>query len=294
MREHTYQWDDVIIGYSLSALIYAFYTGHPIIGYCTSAPKIIDNFDKEIDYSAYGFGKNKTKKQIELWNHLYMLLSMGGQVPFADNVQAIRLGSENALTITSANRSRITKVNYDNLWIFSDTGVEGMPPITKACEIYRVVDWFNVRSGMKHKETHIITPSQDFVREIVFYPSERLDGDHPDMKDLCAISYLDKEQLDMFEHSPTYARFATMAAMKEMGIRGTKNGICPKTGNQKHYALKIEFDRREKDRIAMHGYGPEPAITYHDVSPPELLTELLHEGYDKPANPYIPKVLLNS
>ena len=98
----------------------------------------------------------------------------------------------------------------------------------------------------------------------------------------------------MFEHSPTYARFATMAAMKEMGIRGTKNGICPKTGNQKHYALKIEFDRREKDRIAMHGYGPEPAITYHDVSAPEMLTELLHEGYDKPANPYIPKVLLNS
>ena len=52
MKEHTYQWDDVIIGYSLSALIYAFYTGHPVIGYGDSAPKTIDDLDKEIDYSA--------------------------------------------------------------------------------------------------------------------------------------------------------------------------------------------------------------------------------------------------
>ena len=175
-----------------------------------------------------------------------MLLSMGGQIPFADNVQTLRRGEENTLVVTTSNRSRVSRVKYKELWVFDDYGVEGMPPIVEANEVYRVVDWFNVHSGMKHKETFIITPSRDFIREIVFYPSERLDGEHLDMKDLCAISWLDEEQLQLFETSPTYAKFVVLKEMKGMGIRGTKNGICPKTGKQKHYALKIEFDRREK------------------------------------------------
>ena len=294
MKEHVYQWDNVVIGYSLSAFIYAFYTGAPVIGYGGSMPKIFDDFKSEVDYSAHGFGKGKTTNQVELWNHLYMLLSMGGQIPFADNVQTLRRGEENTLVVTTSNRSRVSRVKYKELWVFDDYGVEGMPPIVEANEVYRVVDWFNVHSGMKHKETFIITPSRDFIREIVFYPSERLDGEHLDMKDLCAISWLDEEQLQLFETSPTYAKFVILKEMKSMGIRGTKNGICPRTGNQKHYALKIEFDRREKEMIAMHGYAPEPSISFHRVSPPELLSELKHEGWNAPANPYIPKVLLNS
>ena len=294
MKEHVYQWDNVVIGYSLSAFIYAFYTGAPVIGYGGSMPKAFDSFEREVDYSAHGFGKGRTTNQVELWNHLYMLLSMGGQVPFADNVQALRRGEESTLVVTTSNRSRVARVKYKELWVFDDHGVEGMPPIAEANEIYRIVDWFNVHSGMKHRETFIITPSRDFVREIVFYPSERLDGEHPDMKDLCAVSWLDEEQLQLFETSPTYAKFVVLDAMKEMGIRGTKNGICPRTGNQKHYALKIKFDRREKEMIAMHGYVPEPGISFHRVSPPELLSELKQEGWNAPANPYIPKVLLNS
>ena len=177
--------------------------------------------------------------------------------------------------------------------MFNDDGIDGMPPITKTSETYRVVDWFNVLSGMKHGHSRIITPSQDFVREIVFYPSERIDGAKArELKDLCAISYLQEDELDVFEKSPTYAKFAILGAMEDLGIRGTKNGICSKTGNQKHYAVKIEFDRREKDRVAMHGYGPSSQMTYHDVSPLEMLTELRREGYNNPANRYIPKVLL--
>tara|TARA_B100001250_G_C19803776_1_gene792334 strand:+ start:758 stop:1657 length:900 start_codon:yes stop_codon:yes gene_type:complete len=297
MKQHVYQWDNVIIGYSLSALIYAFYTGHPIIGYTRSAPKIIDDFREEVDYAEHGFGKSKTKKQAELWNHLYTLLSMGGQIPFADNTQSIRIDkmglTGGTLTVVSDNRSKVTKVEYGELWVFNDDGIGGMPPITKASETYRVIDWFNVLSGMKHAHSRIITPSQDFVREIIFYPSERIDGATArELKDLCAISYLQEDELDVFEKSPTYVKFAILGAMEDMGIRGTKNGICSKTGNQKHYALKIQFDRREKDRVAMHGYGPSNRITYHKVSPLEMLTELRREGYNKPANRYIPKVLL--
>jgi hypothetical protein len=79
MKEHRYHWDDVIVGYSLSALIYAFYSGMPVIGYMSSAPWHFEKLRFEIDLSEYGMGKGIVRSEIELWNHLYMLLSMGGR-----------------------------------------------------------------------------------------------------------------------------------------------------------------------------------------------------------------------
>ena len=43
---------------------------------------------------------------------------------------------------------------------------------------YRVLDWFDVKSGMSHGVESIKTNS-NFVKEIKFYVSQRLDGVHP-------------------------------------------------------------------------------------------------------------------
>ena len=296
MKGHLYKWENVIIGYNLSAFIYAFYTGHPVIGYSTSAPKIYDEIDN-VDYGSYGFGKGETESQIELWHRLYMILSMGGQLPFADNARSIRVDDDKLLTVTTKNRSRVTKISYDCLWFFDDHGVVGLPPVYIPCELYRVTDWFNVRSGMKHEYQRILTPGDDLVREIYFYPSERIDGYHPEKKDLCAISFLDEEQIDQFKYSSTYAKFKILDTMKNNDIRGASNGICPKYGTSKHYALKIEFDTREKERIEMHSYHVlDESLIFNRLSAEEMLAEIRYnnQGPRIPANPYIPKVLLKS
>ena len=296
MKGHLYKWENVIIGYNLSAFIYAFYTGHPVIGFGTSAPKIFDEIDK-VDYGSYGFGKGETELQIELWHRLYMILSMGGQLPFADNVSSIRLDENRTLTVTTKNRSRVTKVSHDCLWFFDDHGVVGLPSVHIPCVQYRITDWFNVRSGMRHAHQRILTPDDNLVREIYFYPSERIDGHHPDKKDLCAISYLDEEQIDQFEYSSTYAKFKILDTMKSYGIRGASNGTCPKYGTSKHYALKIEFDKREKERVGMHIYHTiDESLIFNRLSAEEMLSEIRYnnQGPRIPANPYIPKVLLKS
>ena len=295
MKEHKYQWDGVVVGYSLSALIYAFYSGMPVVGYPSSAPW---NHEKlpATDLSAYGMGKGIVRYKIDLWNHLYMLLSMGGQVPFADNAASIRI-DENDLVVSTDNRSRIVRGNFRTIWMFDDDKIEGMPPIVTACEDYCVVDWFDVRSGMRHGESKLMDPSEDFVRNIYFYPSQRLYGHHPDKKDLCSESFLHESQLDEFEHSPTYARFRIVERMKGVGIRGARNGTDA-SGKPKHYALKIEFNKRQKRRIEMHTYDIHRSIVYNRVEPHVLLTECLQNaklyGVPRPANPYIPKVLLTS
>ena len=85
--------------------------------------------------------------------------------------------------------------------------------------------------------------------------------------------------------------------MKGVGIRGASNGTGP-NGKPKHYALKLEFNKREKKRIMMHTYTDEPDIVYNRVEPHIILKECLQNakqyGVARPANPYIPKVLLKS
>ena len=295
MKEHKYQWEGVIVGYSLSALIYAFYSGMPVVGYMTSAPWGFEKLPR-MDLSKYGMGKGTMTHQIDLWNRLYMLLSMGGQLPFADNAATVRR-ADNELVVTTNNRSRVVRVQYDTLWMFDDHNIEGMPEITVPCEIYRVVDWFNVRSGMRHGESKLMDPSEDFVRNIHFYPSQRLHGHHPDKKDVCSESFLLEEDLDKFEYSSTYARFKTLERMKNIGIRGTSNGVDA-NGKPKHYALKIEFDKRQKKRVKMHQYKEDKSIVYNRIQPFMLLEECLQNtnrfNKPQPANPYIPKVLLTS
>lgn len=295
MKEHRYQWDGVIVGYSLSALIYAFYSGMPVVGYVASAPWDHEKMPRT-DLSEYGMGKGVMRYEIDLWNHLYMLLSMGGQLPFADNAASIRI-DEGTLIVSTNNRSRIVRGQYETLWMFDDNNIGGMPPITEACEEYCVVDWFDVRSGMKHGESRLIDPSEDFVRNVYFYPSQRLNGYHPDKKDLCSESFLHESQLDDFEYSPTYARFKVIEKMKDVGIRGARNGTGP-DGKPKHYALKIEFNKRQKRRCEMHSYAKRPHIIYNRVQPHLLLKDCLLSakslGTPRPANPYIPKVLLTS
>ncbi len=295
MKEHRYQWDGVIVGYSLSALIYAFYSGMPVVGYMSSAPWHFEKLPR-MHLPEYGMGKGTMVYQIDLWNHLYMLLSMGGQVPFADNVASVRIDG-GALVVNTDNRSRTVRGECSTVWMFDDHNVEGMPEAIKLCKEYRIADWFDVRSGMRHTESRLIDPSEDFVRNIYFYPSQRLCGHHPDKKDVCSESFLHESQLDDFEYSSTYARFRTLERMRGMGIRGASNGVGP-NGKPKHYALKIEFNRREKKRIAMHIYEETPNIVYNRVQPHIILKECLDNtmtfGVPRPANPYIPKVLLVS
>ena len=241
-------------------------------------------------------GKGTVRHKIDLWNRLYMMLSLGGQVPFADNAASIRI-DENSLVVSTTNRSRIVRGEFDTAWIFDDEGIEGMPPIVSVCEDYRVIDWFDVRSGMKHGESKLINPADDFVRNIYFFPSERLHGHHPDKKDLCSESFLHESELDQFEYSPTYARFKTVERMKEVGIRGARNG-SDSNGKPKHYAIKIEFNKRQRRRIMMHTYEERENIVYNRVEPSIILRECLQNtnfyGPPRPANPYIPKVLLTS
>ena len=219
-RDYELTFDKVVVGGSLSALKFALTEQLPIIIYKTKSPHRFTE--------GYVLGE---------YERLCFSLSVAGLVPFSNKVESIRYQDEGPLRVTIKN-SFLFKIHFSKLLIFDVEGVEGLPMAEgKTSELYEVVDWFDVRSGMTHEHDRIDSTS-DFVKCIHFYPTERLDGHHPDKKDAAAISYMTEEQLGEFGWSETYARLKVMEMMKEAGIKGQSCGSS-------NYALRVESSFRE-------------------------------------------------
>ena len=293
---------EIVIGGGLSAVLYAYHTDSVLLRSDDEGPPPFDFFESDIDLSAFHITASKFQlhsnsdykvigaPKRNLWERLSFIKSVSGGIPFADKITAIRINRESKLvTISSPGTS--TDLAYEKLRIFDDKnlhGVSDLQNISTLCENkkYKVLDWFDVRSGCRHKFDYIST-DDDFVREIFFYPSDRMDGNH-DLKDLVAVSYLNREQLESIEYSDTYARLKAKAIMKEHGIRGTRNGRDTKNPEKfKYYALRLESAHRDIYEIEKNFYYDTEDIIFDTRTPEQILSQTaatqsyslnIHEG----------------
>lgn len=242
MRDHVYECEELIVGGSANAFMYAFLNLKPIVFTSVSKPYFFDE-DDGVD-----------------WGKLVFALSLSGLIPCSSGVTNLRVEEGNALKAITQN-SRLIKFRFDKLRVFDDQGVEGLPVPVREEQQYRVLDWINVKSGMTH-EHDVLKSTDDFVKELYFYPSSR-DGMSEDKKDAVAISFLDKKQLSKFEYSDTYARFKVLDMMKKAGIRGARNGRDSRNPEKyKYYALKAETAHREIQKVKMDLYNDTESIIF--------------------------------
>lgn len=184
-------------------------------------------------------------------------LSVNGKV-LAVNPSTARITDEGVRVVTSD--SQVIVVEFDKAHVFDETRLDGLSePRCRIQKLYQIIDWFDVKSGMCHEHDKLFDPSSNLASEIIFYPTERVDGNH-DLKDLAVISYLKEGQLEQFEFSPTVVKFKVLNMMKQVGIRGKRNGKNPLYPDRssvpyKYYALKIEPTRREKLLITRDKYN---------------------------------------
>lgn len=236
-REHELSFDRVVVGGSLAALKYAHANQLPILVYKVKPPH---RFSK--DFIAGECGR------------FCFSLSVAGLLPFSDKIESIRYQEEGPLRITIKN-SFLFKMDFSKLIIFDDEGITGLPePTGKTSELCEVVDWFSVRSGMSH-EFERLESTSDFVKCVHFYPTDRLDGYHPDKKDAAAVSYMTREQVYELGWSDSYARLKVLEMMKEAGIRGQSCGASS-------YALKIETAAREVFPLGKNIYEPTERLEF--------------------------------
>ena len=226
MKDHVYRYDTLVCGCGINTLLYCYRSSIPLV---ISQQQSIFQFDNiKGDFSFLGLPSDEVPT-IELWNRLYIILSMSGKIINPLPTQSLRISGKKLTYVTSGNKKIL--VEFNKIINFEKEQEE--------CMIY---DWFAVKSGGQHNFEKLKDPENFFVQFLRFHRSLRKNV--RGVKDVVAISKMKKNQLIDTNHTEGMARLKAISMMKQAGIRGRSNGIS-KRGYKLHYAIKLEHSHRE-------------------------------------------------
>jgi hypothetical protein len=236
----------IIVGGSLAALLYGYQKKIPVV-WCQ--PKI------PLFFETY----NKWHSKEELWHQLAFQLSLSALAPMPSaGITSFRV--EDGILKMFTDAPFFSTLKYDELMVFDDANLEGWDGELEYDRKYRVLDWINNRRSAPFSIAHRQT-DDDFVREVYFYPSKRIHGNWSGKRDILAVSYLTKKQIENVEYCDTYVRFKVLHLMKEAGITGPKNGIDKKHPTQhKRLSIKLETAKREVERRVKEPYDEDELL----------------------------------
>jgi hypothetical protein len=209
-------------------------------------------------------------QKVMLWERLMFLQALRGNIISTKDVHSLRLSDDKI--IISNEYSKIIEVAFEKCYYYGDENATGFVEKTDLDgATYICYDYIAFNSGGKHEIDYIRTDN-DFVSEIWFYSSDRIDGNTP-VRDACAVSQLSKQQLQDFDFSETMARFKTLQVMKDNGMRGKFNGYTKK-GTARHYDFRTTSIRRETCRRHDEPRSLSPCIEVKTADEEGLLKSL--------------------
>ena len=248
MKRQVYEYEDVVLGSTLEAVLYSHNAGYKLVMPSLRPP---DPFDQINDL-----------KKLDIWNEVLFDMSLAGEAPMADKVTSVRV-EDSELKVVIDN-SRMIRIKYENLFVFDDDNTSGLGMAKDDTKSkYRVLDWFEVKSGMKHQHTLLTDDQSDFVSEVHFYNSFRT-APGKNYKDLASVSLMSAEQLKDVEYSDVYVRFKVLDMMKAAGIKGSKNVHTFRP-------LKIECVKREVFFLGKPKYKDFDRVRFMKVALKSLL-----------------------
>jgi len=245
-------YDKIVIGSSLEALMFAFNNQLPVFFSEAERPFRFDFIEPSLDLSDLNLeNTERTLKTIDgeikvglpkeiLWERLMFILSYFGRVPLSGLCKSMRYTG--STIVFSDEYSKLAEIKFNHCYYFGDKNCHKLlnekPVDTGAHMCY---DWVAFNRGGKHNVDFIET-EDDFVGTIWFYSSDRIDGNSP-VRDACAVSRLTTEQLSNFDYSETMARFKIIHEMESRGMKGKFNGYGP-NGKPKHYKFRTTHINR--------------------------------------------------
>lgn len=271
-------YDKIVIGSSLEALMFAFNNQLPVFFSEAERPFRFDFVDPSLDLSDLNLeNEERVLKSIGgeikvglpkeiLWERLMFILSYFGKAPLAALCRSMRYTGSSI--VFSDEYSKIAEVNFNHCYYFGDKNCHKLlNEKTIDRRTYICYDWIAFNRGGKH-DVDFIKTKDDFVGTIWFYSSDRIDGNSP-VKDACVVSRLTAEQLTDFDYSETMARFKMIHEMENRGMKGKFNGYGP-NGKPKHYKFRTTHIARgaQKDNEKIESsqsYVEIPRYTEHSL-----------------------------
>lgn len=180
------------------------------------------------------------------WAILYMKLMLNGNVIGGDSVLNCKLDDE-AITAVSK-RNVINKIEYDEMHMFTDKNIIGLPDIDRQITQYQVIDYLVPHSLSMPHLTHIKTQDKLVAEIFIHKPNSKR------ATEIYAFSTLEEKQLHDFDYSDTMVQFKCEDILKTHGFKGAKNG--------KHKLL-LKLESRYRDVIKpMQIYKDTPKVKF--------------------------------
>ncbi len=273
----------IVVGSSLSALLFAYVNNYPTLFTKPIPPFRFDYLSTKLDLSRLKIPfNNLTLKSFDakmqvgtqkvlLWERLLFLQSLKGNLISTRDTHSLRFSDDKI--IVSNEYSKIMDLAFERCYYYGDLGAVGFVEKTNVdASTYICYDHIAFNSGGKHEIDYIRT-GEDFVSEIWFYGSDRIDGNTP-VRDACAVSTLTEQQLLDFDHSETMARFKTIHEMESRGMKGQFAGGYTTAGNPKHYKFRTTSIGRQTREQRTESAPLESNITIPEQSTQSLLNSL--------------------
>jgi len=230
--------DNVVVGNTVESIFYAFANDY----YHISKRKDPPMFYRKLSVPMLGF-----ECEHGAWNRLNLMMGLAGKRQSFDSFDTFRI-EDNQIKISENNR--MYTYHFEKCFIFDPTGVHHEnKEFAAGPATYLVLDDFEVsRLGGKKESVPSLEDNGNFVNQMHFYTSDRIDGaDY--ITDCVTESYLTREQLYDFDYSDTMARFVIERYLNSIGMYGTFMSYY-KNGNPKYRKLNIRHIKRlvfEKD-----------------------------------------------
>jgi hypothetical protein len=258
LRDHVYEFDNLVIGGTLQAVLFAYSKSLPLLFIKAKVPLMFEQTECLLFK-----GSCKT----DLWHRLVAILSLGGLIPFSSKINTLRITGKNHAEAYSDNRRFLIKFN--KLSIFDEEGIAGLePPVFTANKRYKVYDWLTNRGMSKH-DLEEIQSDDLFVKKVLFYKSTRK-GAQRTTKDILAVSELSEEQFFNLEYSENFARLKAIRMMKDAGLRGYSNGYSKIKKALQYYAIAVEHDKREFQILGRDVYKSSATLEHHIIGEKEI------------------------
>jgi hypothetical protein len=177
LKEHIYEFDEVVIGLTTSSLLYSYIFNLPILYKFKSSPRFFEFVDNSVNLTKTGlmkenkqlnFPKGKLVRSYSKKNvmaHLYMIQSLCGNIPFKDEISDLRVDEEEKILKITTHTQRVFKYKFNKLRIFDTRGLEFLVESGITSDKHYVLDEFEIKIK-NDKFFHIIPKEGDFPRNI--------------------------------------------------------------------------------------------------------------------------------
>jgi uncharacterized protein (DUF736 family) len=262
MRNIVFDYDQVVFGSSIHALLYAYVNQIPLFYSSFQMPKEIDYLPTSFSFmptttltrneEPYIVGGNL----LEFWQKMSIILSLDGLMPLSNNVVSARI-DDDVLKFTTKN-SKVIKVKFNHMFLF-DENIEGLPQIQQTIKEGIVYDYAKFDNLNQYRQ-FLIETDEDFVNQVW------IDGNK--------ITIVSKTK-DIAEDIPDYMiRFRVLDLATAWGYKGKQNGIYHYRKELKiprFKKLNLKMNTRDIIKTKMHIYAPQSNLTF--VQPTDILLD---------------------